>query len=210
MNEEIEELNDGIIIDEEVEEKSNKKYLIILIILLFLLFLGGGLGVYFIINNYENTENTINIGSVLFAYEEENTSIGIVNAFPTLDEQGKVQTNEREYFDFTVAIGFKKSKAKKINYELSLLPNADNTLDPKYVRIYLKENNQDFLINGKDVLNFSDLEDSQKREGAKLLLKKEVNADQIIQYRFRMWLSKDYELDAVERSFSCFVMINSY
>ena len=210
MNEDMEILEKDLITSEEEEEKNNKKYLIILIILLFLLFLSGALGIYFIINNYENKNNTINIGSVLFSYEEGNTSIGIFNAIPIPDKEGKELIKEGQYFDFIVAIGFKNSKAKKITYELSLIPRDDNTLDSKYVRIYLKENNQDVLINGESVLNFSDLIPSEKRLGAKLLLKKEIKSEKVNEYRFRMWLASNYELDEVARTFSCFVMINSY
>jgi len=198
------------LIEEETNEKDKKSILLVLILLLCLFFFGMSVSIALVFSKTSRNENVINVGSVLFSYDEGNNSIRLDNAIPISDSEGMSLVKEDQYFDFVVAVGFSKEKKKQITYELSLIPDENNTIDQKYIRVHLKADKNAVLINKKAVLNFSELEKSDKRPNSKLLLKKTVSTDEIVQYEFRMWLSNDYVLDGVSRTFRCYIGIDSY
>jgi len=154
-------------------------------------------------------DNYIQEGHVLFSFEEGSRNIEIIDALPTSDYVGKAQTEDGSYFKFGVGISTKQKNSIKVTYEISLTPNIQ-TLDPKYVRVYLLEEGKEILINGKSVNNFSDLPDSTIRKGSKLLFKKTINNNINKSYTFKMWLSDKYELKEFKETFSCYLNIDAY
>ena len=154
-------------------------------------------------------DNYIQEGHVLFSFEEGSRNIEIIDAIPTNDSIGKAQAEDGEYFKFRVAVSTQQKKSIKVTYEISLTPKIQ-TLDPKYVRIYLLEEGKEILINGKSVNNFSDLPNSSIRQNSKLLFKKVVNNNSNKTYTFKMWLSDEYELKEEKESFSCYVNVDAY
>lgn len=159
--------------------------------------------------NRGSSENIIQSGSILFSYNEGSNSINIVGALPTADEVGKQLMEDGEFFEFSVSAEVNSKIQNKVIYEISLTPNQ-NTLDSKYIRVYLVENNKDVLINSKYVNYYNDLPDSSIRNNSKVLLKREVSTSLKSTYVFRMWVSNDYEVDDVMRVFSCFVNVDAY
>lgn len=197
---------------DEDERKSNKNkvliLLIILLILLMLLFIPIGFAVY---GTFTKNINTVQTGSVLFSYEESSKSIKINNMFPIIDDVGKKLSGDGEYFNFTISA--KVTDAKKVNnlqYQISLTPDSSNTLEEEYVRVYLKENGNDVTINGNVVNNFSDLSDSKVRSGSKVLMTKDVDSDFVANYSFRMWLSRDYNPNKINKTFKCYVSVDAF
>lgn len=194
-------------------DKKEKSFIVLLIILLCcLIFLISGLSFsVFNVYHYNHGDNTINVGSVLFSYDQGNNFIELINTFPVDDEIGKNLAGKNEYFDFVVSVGFSdKVKKKKIAYDISLVPVPTNTLEQKYVKINLLENSKSILIDGKDVVRFSELKDSKNRPGAKILYSNIVTSDEVNKYVFRMWVSEDYKVDSVSRSFKVLVAIDAY
>ena len=49
-------------------------------------------------------ENSITTGAITMNYTEENNSIGIGNAVPMADEEGKILQGTDQVFDFTVSM----------------------------------------------------------------------------------------------------------
>ena len=82
--------------------------------------------------------NSISSGQVKMSYTESN-EIGMDNALPIKDEEGKVLTN---YFDFQV-LSYIKTRAndntqRKINYKVVLEPLAvENALSDSEIKVYL-------------------------------------------------------------------------
>ena len=212
------DINEIEIADEvanEILEKSGrdrKTYIILLMIFLVaLLFLVSTITFALIGTYNRHADNVISTGSVLFSFSENSNSIAILDALPVTDEVGKTLSGNREYFEFTISVGFDDVKNNtKLNYELSLVPDSTSTLDPNYIRVYLVENTNPVLINDKEVNNLSDLEDSTIRNGAKVLYRKTVDSPVLNKYVFRMWVSQDYNVTSVEESFKCFVAVDTY
>ena len=194
----------------EKDEKEDRKLLILLLIFLFcLIFLISSVTFALIGTNY-NDDNAISTGSVLFSYVENSNNIEITNAMPISDKEGLALNKNKEYFEFYIAVGFNKVKNKSINYELSLYPNPTNTLDGKYVRVALFENDKLLSINNKTVNNFSDLSDSKTRAGSKLLIKRTYSENKLNTYVLKMWLSSNYSVDNVQRTFRCRLGVDAY
>ena len=205
----------------EEEDKKDKKLILLLLIFLFgLVFLASSITFAFV-EFLGTNDNAIEVGSVLFSYNEGSNSIELLNAFPMSDEAGKSLSGDKEYFDFNISVGFadavdkdknkdKKKKKQELTYEISLLPVAGNTLDSSHVRVHLIENGKELRINKKYVNTFSNLDDSKLRDGAKLLLSKTVKKDVVNNYVFRMWLSEDYNITSDIKTFKCLVAIDTY
>ena len=98
-------------------DKKEKSFIVLLIILLCcLIFLISGLSFsVFNVYHHNHGDNTINVGSVLFSYDQGNNFIELINTFPVDDEIGKNLAGKNEYFDFVVSVGFSdKVKKKKV------------------------------------------------------------------------------------------------
>ncbi len=194
------------------DDKSNRRFLIFLLIFIILLsFLISSIS-FAIFNSYDSgSNNTINAGSVLFSFNEGSNYIEILDAYPTSDNVGKSFSKDKEYFDFTVSVGYsKKSRKDKLNYEVTLIPMKENTLSSKYIRVYLTENNKEVIINKNAVNNFSDLENSKIYPTGKVLIRKKANKNMINDYRLRLWLSDKYELSDKSLEFKCKVAVSTY
>lgn len=193
-----------------IRKKDTNVFLWVLLILLVLLVSFFSLLIFSNFSIHDPyVDNYIQTGSILFSFEEGNRAINIDNALPTSDDIGKQNFKEGEYFTFGVATSIKSKKQSKITYEISLTPNI-TTLDSKYVRIYLLEDGKEILINNRSVNNYADLPNSSIRPNSKVLYKTTVLSDSRKAYTFKMWLSKDYELDEVKRIFSCYVNVDAY
>ena len=197
-------------------DKKDKHYIILLFILLIflILFVSSLSFALFNVYNKGGYENNISVGSILFSYNQGENSISIIGAYPVDDEIGMNYSLDNQYFDFYVSIGYNKKGSIKqipVNYEISLTPDASNTLDGKYIKVNLKENKKSLILSNNDIsIRFSDLPDSKIRKGSKLLYSNEVSNDANHNYQFRMWISKDYQLDEIAKIFKVYVSIDAY
>lgn len=225
MNIEERELADKVA-DEILREEDKKDKKLILLFLLFLIaliFLVSSISFAFF-NSNDNKDNVIETGSVLFSYNEGSNNIEILNAFPTSDAVGKSLSGDKEFFDFNVSIGFsgcdkhdhkdhkndKHDKHQELTYEISLVPVSGNTLSGDDIRVHLFENGKEVRVNDRYVNNFNDLPNSKIRNGAKVLLTKNVNQNVVNNYVFRMWLAEDYNITPQVKTFKCVVGIDTY
>lgn len=196
----------------EDENEDRKFYFLVFIFIITLIILLSTVS-FAILNKYVagTGNNTIDTGSVLFSFNEGGHYINLINTMPTEDSIGKNLSGNNEYFDFDVSVGFDKSKKHNdITYEVSLVPVEGNTVSPDMIRVYLEENGKGVLINGNEVNNFSDLNNSDKRKNGKLLIKQTLDSTMVNSYRFRMWLSDKYKVDSVQRTFKCYVAVDAY
>ena len=174
------------------DEKHNKFYfLFLMLLLIFLTFIVSSLS-FALFGTYVKNFNNISTGSVLFSYEENSNNISISDMYPTSDAVGKKLSDVGQYFDFSISSKLEANSIGKITYEISLVPDLENTLDSKYVRINLLENGKDVLFNNKDVVSYNELSDSKIRSGAKVLFVNTVKTDYVANYVFRMWVSSDF------------------
>ncbi len=119
-----------------METKKKKVLLIVLSVFLIALI---SVGTYALWNSELLTgNNSITTGQVKMSYTETN-EIGMNNALPIKDEEGKVLTN---YFDFQV-LSYIRTRAnddtkRKLNYNIVLEPiTVDNPLSDNEIKVYL-------------------------------------------------------------------------
>lgn len=193
-----------------IREKKQRLFLWLFLLLFIVLFSFFSSLVFSKIAYYgKSNQNYIQSGSVLFAYEEGTNFINISGALPVQDEVGKTMNKPNEYFEFSLSIVPSSDKQTSITYEISLL-QLQNTLDSKYVRVYLLEDGKEVNINNNVVNTFYSLPNSTIRSNSKLLYKTTINSQISKTYIFKMWLDKDYELKYEPESFSCYVNIDAY
>lgn len=141
--------------------------------------------------------------------------IYLINQFPTSDSKGKLFEGENYVFHFSLLLG---SKTKDVYYELTAVPNSDNTLNPKYVKLYLEKNGEgvNFSYNPNNKVKvFTDYKDSdyEETEGKVIYQDYITEADvknKKIDFVLRMWISEDAKVDENFMNKTFGVKINTY
>lgn len=202
---------DEILQKEEQEQKRLLLFVLIFVLLtLFVSFAGFSL---FKIKQGSNN-NIINAGAVAFSYSERTNAISMINTYPMTDEVGKKLSGIGEYFEFTISTRIESAKISNITYEITLTPiENENTLDEKYVRVYLEEDGNAVLVNKNEVNSFNKLPNSNlttRGKNSKMLYKKTVRGKTLTTYKFRMWVDEDYNVDNVSRTFKCYLYVDAY
>lgn len=192
------------------EDKENQKRILILVFIFVLLTLFVSFVGFSIFKINRGTDNNIiNAGSILFSYNESSNYINMINTFPMSDDLGKNLSGEGEYFEFNISSRLNSKKINELTYEISLTPSV-SSLDTKYVKVYLEENGKGVSLTSNIVNYYNDLPESTIRKGSKLLYKKTINSKSDNRYVFRMWVSHEYNVDSISRTFSCYVNVNAY
>ena len=141
--------------------------------------------------------------------------IYLINQFPTSDSKGKLFEGENYVFHFSLLLG---SKTKDVYYELTAVPNSDNTLNPKYVKLYLEKNGEgvNFSYNPNNKVKvFTDYKDSdyEETEGKVIYQDYITEADvknKKIDFVMRMWISEDAKVDENFMNKTFGVKVNTY
>ena len=141
--------------------------------------------------------------------------IYLINQFPTSDSKGKLFEGENYVFHFSLLLG---SKTKDVYYELTAVPNNDNTLNPKYVKLYLEKNGEgvNFSYNPNNKVKvFTDYKDSdyEETEGKVIYQDFITEADvknKKIDFVMRMWVSEDAKVDEDFMNKTFGVKVNTY
>ena len=141
--------------------------------------------------------------------------IYLINKFPTSDSKGKLFEGENYVFHFSLLLG---SKTKDVYYELTAVPNSDNTLNPKYVKLYLEKNGEgvNFSYNPNNKVKvFTDYKDSdyEETEGKVIYQDYITEADvknKKIDFVLRMWISEDAKVDEDFMNKTFGVKVNTY
>ena len=172
------------------------------------------------LDNYPTTvDSSINFDFVDFGVSSQQNGIYLVNQFPVKDEVGKAFQGKNYIFKFSLILG---RKTEGVYYEITAVPNEDNTLNPSYVKLYLEKDGKgvdlSFRNNGK-VKVFSDYQKSEHEDTVgSLIYKSSITKEDIangkIDFVLRMWISEDVNIEGdnianfVNRKFG--VRINTY
>ena len=177
-----------------MKEKTDKSYMrelitsvlgvFILIVLIF--------GISYAVEVSDGNEkiNTLTMGYLSFNFiEGNNNTINVVSSKPMNDSLGKDINDKDKYYEFSVSNDFDK----EINYEILLEPII-NTLDGKYIKFYLTdENNKPLSGFDKEVPVFSQFSDSEL-DGNKVLYKDTLKAKSDSKFILRVWISDSYNV----------------
>lgn len=216
-------------INQEDEDKRRYPPLILLVLLTTFAVLVA-LGLSFSAVRYLESNETINtiISNIkgeddkkenyIITYAENvgghESGINLVNQFPTPDSQGKLFSGDGYVYNFSLIVGKKTVGAY---YEITAVPSTTNTLDPKYVKLYLEKNNQgvDMSYNGSKVKVFSEYQESEYNETqGKVIYKGKITEDDVkkgtIDFVMRLWVSEDMVVDNNFNNKTFSVKVNTY
>ncbi len=151
----------------------------------------------------------IDTGVVLFNFIEKSNYINMSNVFPTADNVGKHLTGDNETFDFNISASL-KDVTRNVAYEISIVPIAGNTIKTSDLRVYLLEDDNEVSVTGRDVNTYSQLPNSTRRRGGKLLYKKVISSDASFNYTFKMWYAETANVYKDSKKFSCKIAVDAY
>ena len=171
----------------------NKKKKVLLVIVSVFIIALISIGTYAIWNSELLTgNNSISSGQVKMSYTESN-EIGMDNALPIKDEEGKVLTN---YFDFQV-LSYIKTRAndntqRKINYNIVLEPiTVENPLNDNEIKVYLtmvENGTETVVVEPTTIDKLTDYVLNSKDE-----VFKNNKGEVITSYRLRAWIDESVD-----------------
>ena len=174
---------------------TKKKKVLLVIVSVFIIALIS-IGTYAIWNSELLTgNNSISSGQVKMSYTETN-EIGMDNALPMKDSEGKLLTN---YFDFQV-LSYIKTRAndntqRKINYSIVLEPiTVENPLNDNEIKVYLtmvENGTETVVVEPTTIDKLTDYVLNSKDE-----IFKNNKGEVITSYRLRAWI--DESVDTAE------------
>ena len=191
--------------------KKNRILLMVSITLFTLSILSFGTYALWTSTDILTDNNTIQSGQVKMSYTESN-EIGMNNALPIKDSEGKVLTN---YFDFKV-LSYIKTKAndntkRKLNYNIVLEPiTVNNPLSDNVMKVYLTK-----IVDGVEE---QVVEPTTIDKLNKYILKSQEEifsnnkAEVVTSYRLRAWIDQDVDtnkLNAKSYSYKFRVNVNN-
>ncbi len=167
----------------------------------------GVLGISYAAFNYSKTGQTVNsitTSKIMMNYTEKENGITLVDALPMKDETGKNLTGNNNVFDFTISANI--TGGNSINYAITGSKVEGTTLPDSAVKVWLTSNEDTKAeLNGvssltdpaKKISELSLTKDdaSGAIDGEYLLKNGVITETGITNYRLRMWIAEDYEVN---------------
>ena len=193
---------------------NKKKYLILSVVLslMLILMIVGISYAAFQFTGPGSKVNSITTGVITMEYTESNNVINITGALPTTDKTGMVRLNDGEYFDFTVKSNI--TGAANINWEISAKKLDGNTIDGKYVKLYLTKltNNQEESLTAP-LTYFEDTKANSytgRPSNEMSLYTSNMTSSEEGTYRLRMYIDEDYNPQGDGGNLTFGIKINVY
>ena len=167
----------------------NRKTIIILLGIFFTLILSVSLSLAFFYYSGESDDISLTSGSIKLSFTEGTNNITTTGSFPKADEVGMIDVN---YYDFTI----NGSKGDDdIRYEIQIVSTSSNTLDERYVKLYLTDQNNETVVGP---VALSDLTVSEYNNNRILYSNYITATDQVYNYRLRVWIDSSYDNNTSE------------
>ena len=134
------------------------------------------------------------------------TKLKINNSTALTDNIGKKETSKDYSINFKV--NGDKLKSKKVKYEIFIKQiNTVNTINEKYIKVYLTEKNtKKPLINRP--ISFAKLLSSSRDIDARQIYIGSIRSKDVINIKLNMWLADTYTINNENKSFEVMVGVN--
>ncbi len=182
------------------EEKVSKKVVVSVLILSILIIIAIALSIYIFLNAPKKVKKeTLEGGNISLTYTDDECGLSISNVTAMSDAVGKKLDAANLYFDFSVSV--KLEDAKKVDYEIALIPDKSSTIDNSVVKVYLEKQKSGAF---KEVLKPTIIKLSKEKssldspKGSMLLYKETSTKSTNNNYRLRMWVSDSSQLQLSE------------
>ena len=195
--------------------KSKRKEIIIIgvLILLMIVIIVGTSYAAFRYGGIGEVENSITSGAITMKYTETSNGITLNGALPTTDKTGTVRLTPGEYFDFNISSTITGNT--NINYEISAKKEDGNTIDGKYIKLYLTKINSDGTEEALMVPEVYSEETSANNYTGRpsnemSLYTSSMNSSENNNYRLRMYVDESYNPQGDGGGLTFTVKINVY
>lgn len=134
--------------------------------------------------------------------------ISVANVLPLSDVSGKslnVDTvNDKILNGLDFSIEGTGSTKKSVNYEVYLIGDSENIINPSYIKVYLTDNfDNPFNLYASNVVpTYSDLRVSNTKADAKIIYAGSIKGGERKDFKLRMWLADNYFINDSEQQFS--------
>ena len=128
---------------------------------------------------------SVEAGDINVKFNNDNNYLTTGSSYPISDETGKVLPY---YSDFSINA---TTNDMGIKYEIQVVPDANNSIDPQYIKLYLTDQNDDSITN---VLTYSELTKAEYNTNAKLVYTNYITETGTKDFRLRMWIDESYNL----------------
>ena len=131
-----------------------------------------------------------NGGNVILNYSTDSPNFVIKNAIPTTDAVGMKQSEDGQYFDFSVEASL--DNASSVEYEIALIKDKKlSNIPDDDIRIYLEKENSGTYAPVFEPKGFTPLKKDSKygsKAGYMVLTKEKKTRKSTDLYRLRIWL----------------------
>ena len=129
---------------------------------------------------------SVEAGDINVKFNNDNNYLTTGSSYPISDETGKVLPY---YSDFSINA---TTNDMGIKYEIQVVPDANNSIDPQYIKLYLTDQNDDSITN---VLTYNELTKAEYNTNAKLVYTNYITETGTKDFRLRMWIDESYALE---------------
>ena len=169
-------------------KNSRLKYLLILGIVLTLI-AGIGSTYSFFIYRQEGSNVSLESGEISINYSDNVNYISVPDAYPVSDEVGKIYPY---YSDFTLNSVTDKHPIK---YEIQIIPNSNNTIDTKYIKVYLADQDDNPIT---QPMFYDDLKQATYNTTGKIVDTGFFTTSDTQNFRLRVWIDESYDKNLIE------------
>jgi len=164
--------------------KNNLRVLLLVAICITLITCFGTTYAYFVYRG-NGSNVSVEAGNINVTFTNDNNYLTTGNSYPVSYETGKVLPY---YSDFSINATTNKMDIK---YEIQVVPDTNNSIDPQYIKLYLTDQNDNSITS---VLTYSNLKKAEYNENAKLVYTSYITETGIKDFRLRMWIDESYNL----------------
>ena len=139
----------------------------------------------------------------VLSLETKKSNLEIKNSLTMSYEMGKNKEKGNGYSNFIIKAD--KLKDKEVKYEIYLKQiNSVNSINPKYIKLYLTEKSTNRALLKKPV-TFDSLKLAKTDIGAKQIYTGSIKKKELISLELKMWLADTYTINSEEKSFEIMV-----
>ena len=194
-----------------MKKRENIVIMVVLVVMILAI-----VGVSYAAFSYSKTGskvNSITTGSITMTYKETDNTISLTGALPTTDKTGMVRMNPGEYFDFSISSEI--TGDVNINYEISAKKEDGNTIDGRYIKLYLTrltdDGEEEALMVPETYNEESSANDYTGRPVNEMsLYTSSMNSSESNNYRLRMYVDESYNPQGDGGGLTFSVRINVY
>lgn len=166
----------------------DKNVLVLFVGLLAFVMSVGGISYANFVYNKDLAEVGLTSGKIDIHFTPDNNDLSITNVQTMNDATGMIYP---EYLDFSV-VGTADTDA--IKYEVELVPNDENTIDTRFIKVYMTDYDNNVILSP---IYYNSLSDVEKNNGKVLhqgLIEGEdgLSKTTTINYRLRVWIDEEY------------------